>query len=189
MSLFQEMLRQQNNLTRRKVFVSYYHRDDQWYRNSLEARFGHLFISKSVQPGDIDTDVSTDYIKRLIQLNYISDSSVLIVLVGPKTKCRKHVDWELSAALSAKVGGTSGVAAILLPEVPLLPNGNFSYDSVPARFSDNNQTGYAQLYTWQWATASDANMRTVIETAFDSRITKRHLIDNCRIQMVRNTCE
>ncbi|MBN1234575.1 MAG: TIR domain-containing protein [Methanotrichaceae archaeon] len=30
----------------------------------------------------------------MIHLKYIEDSSVLVVLVGPKTYCRKHVDWE-----------------------------------------------------------------------------------------------
>lgn len=41
--------------TRRKVFISYYHKDDQYYRNRFEDLFGHLIMSKSVEPGDIDT--------------------------------------------------------------------------------------------------------------------------------------
>jgi hypothetical protein len=80
-----------NNI-RHKVFVSYHHKEDRYYRNRFEILFGHLFISKSVELGDIDTDVSTEYIKRLIQQNYIEDTSVLVVLVGPKTYCRKHID-------------------------------------------------------------------------------------------------
>ena len=51
---------------RHKTFVSYYHKADQAYRDAFEKVFGHLFIGKSVQPGDISTDVSADYIKRLI---------------------------------------------------------------------------------------------------------------------------
>lgn len=189
MSLMAEAIKQNKIPPRRKVFISYYHKDDQKYRDELEKRFGHLFISKSVQPGDIDTDVSTDYIKRLIQQEYISDSSVLLMLIGPKTKCRKHVDWELSAALSTKVGGSSGVAAILLPEITLLPNGKFDYETVPARFADNQKTGYASAYSWQWATESDENMRKIIETAFEAKGSKSALIDNSRLQMGRNTCE
>ena len=189
MSLLKELLKQQLKPTRRKVFISYYHKDDQFYRDDLEERFGHLFISKSVKPGDINTDVSTDYIKRLIQQDYLSDSSVLLVLISPKTKCRKHVDWEISAAINSKVGGNSGVAAILLPEFQFLPNGNFAYESVPARFADNHKSDYALAYPWSYATASDENMRSIIETAFDARISKREQIDNSRLQMVRNTCE
>lgn len=133
--------------------------------------------------------MSTDYIKRLIQQDYISDSSVLLVLVGPKTLCRKHVDWEISAALSSKVGGNSGVAAILLPELQLLPDDRFNYDTVPARFADNEKNGYALAYKWSYATASEANMRSIIETAFESRVSKKHMILNGRVQMGRNTCE
>ncbi|GIX40489.1 MAG: hypothetical protein KatS3mg129_0222 [Leptospiraceae bacterium] len=95
--------------TRHKVFINYYHKEDEYYRNRFEELFGHLFINRSVKPGDIDTDVSTEYIKRLIQEDYISDISVLVVLVGSKTYCRKHVDWEISAALMKKVGGYSGL--------------------------------------------------------------------------------
>lgn len=187
MGLIEELMKAQQPV-RRKVFISYYHKDDQKYRDALEKHFGRLFISKSVQPGDINTDVSTDYIKALIQQDYLSDSSVLLVLVGPKTLCRKHVDWELSAALSSKVGGNSGVAAILLPELRLLSDG-FDPDTVPARFADNQTSGYALAYKWSYATASEANMRSLIETAFEARVSKKHLISNSRLQMGRDTCE
>ncbi len=176
-------------VVRRKVFISYYHKDDQAYRDYLEKYFGDVFISKSVQPGDINTDISTDYIKQLIQQDYISDTSVLLVLVGPKTICRKHVDWEISAALSAKVGGYSGVAAILLPELKLLQNGNYDYETVPARFADNAKSGYALAYTWAHATQSKENMRNIIEAAFKAKSTSTNLIKNGRLQMSRNTCE
>lgn len=188
MGLLEEIMKGQPPV-RRKVFISYYHKADQKYRDALEKHFGHVFISKSVHPGDINTDVSTAYIKALIQQDYISDSSVLLVLVGPKTLCRKHVDWELSAALSAKVGGNSGVAAILLPELPLLSDGRFNWDTVPARFADNEKNGYALAYKWSFATASEANMRSIIETAFEARISKKHLIVNGRLQMGKDTCE
>ena len=53
--------------TKHKVFVSYYHKDDQYYRNEFERRFSHLFISKSVEPGDIDSDLSDESITTLIK--------------------------------------------------------------------------------------------------------------------------
>jgi hypothetical protein len=172
---------------RRKVFISYYHADDQKYKDYLEKKFGHLLISKSVNPGDINTDVSADYIKKLIQQNYISDASVLIVLISPKTKCRKHVDWELSAALNKKVGGYSGLAGIVLPTLPPLANGNYTNSSLPSRLVDNLNSKYASLWTWKYATASDANMSQVLETALNSRINLSDKIDNSRVQMGKNT--
>jgi hypothetical protein len=99
------------------VFISYYHKD-QNYKDYFDSLFGNLFINKSIKSGDIDTDISTEYIKRLIIENYITDSSVIVVLVGPKTYGRKHVDWEISAALNKKVGGYSGLLGICLPNHP-----------------------------------------------------------------------
>jgi len=80
-------------LLKRRVFISYYHQDE-IYRDLFEEQFGHLFYNHSVKFGDIDNDLSTDYIKRLIREDHISNASVVVVLVGPKTFCRKHIDWE-----------------------------------------------------------------------------------------------
>ncbi|WP_444550469.1 TIR domain-containing protein [Candidatus Magnetomonas plexicatena] len=94
-----------NEHVRRKVFISYYHKEDERYRELFEIQFGHLFINKSVPKDEISDDNSTNYIKRLIQTDYLKDTSVVVVLVGQNTYTRKHVDWEISAGLSNKVGG------------------------------------------------------------------------------------
>jgi hypothetical protein len=91
-----------------RVFVSFHH-DDQQYRDSFDQLFGEHFISLSVDIGDIDPDNEDEYTKRLIQQNHISPSSVMFVLYGANTHKRKHVDWEVSAALSSKVGDRKGI--------------------------------------------------------------------------------
>jgi MTH538 TIR-like domain (DUF1863) len=173
---------------RHKIFVSYYHYADQYYRDAFEKAFGHLFISKSVQPGDISTNLSTEYIKRLILEDYITDASVLVVLIGSKTLCRKHVDWEISAALNKKVGGYSGLIGILLPDVPLLPNGNYHLNSLPARLADNVQSGYASIYGWNDITSSEENVRAALQSAFEARVSLASKIDNSRAQLGRDLC-
>lgn len=174
---------------RHKVFVSYYHREDQYYRDRFEELFGHLFISKSVKPGDIASDLSDEYIKRLIQEGYISDSSVVLVLVGPKTYCRKHVDWEISAGLNKKVGGYSGLLDVLLPEFPLTPDGKYYYRDLPPRLADNVKTGYSEIYAWNWVCAEESRIKSAIQTAFDNRIAKADKIDNSRLQYTSDICE
>jgi len=171
-----------------KVFLCYYHKDDEYYRKKFEELFGDLFINKSVKPGDIDTDNSTDYIKRLIQEGYISDASVTIVLVGPKTYCRKHVDWEISATLNKKVGGYSGLMGIVLPEFPLTDN-KYNPDDMPPRLQDNIKTGYAKLYNWNWVCATASNIKSAVEKAFNDRIDSIDNIDNSRKQYEYNKCE
>ena len=175
--------------TRHKVFISYYHKEDEYYRNLFEELFGHLFINKSVKPGEIDTDLSDEYIKRLIQQGYITDASVVLVLVGPKTYCRKHVDWEISAGLMKKVGGHSGLLGILLPEFPLTSEGKYYYKDLPPRLADNVKTGYVKIYIWNWVCANEYRIKGAIEEAFKARVEKAHLIDNSRPQFKHNRCE
>lgn len=172
--------------TRHKVFISYYHEEDEYYRNRFEELFVHLFINKSVSSGDLDPDVSTEYIKRLIQQNYISDTSVVVVLAGPKTYCRKHVDWEISAALMKKAGGYSGLLGLCLPDHPDYGQSQFNSTIVPPRLVDNCKTKYAKFYDW---TEDESEIKKWIEDAFNARIERSDLIDNSRLQFKHNRCE
>ena len=65
--LFSWAFKLPKNITKRKTFVSYYHNDDQHFRERFENIFADLIVSKSVEEGDIDSDNSDDYIKQLIQ--------------------------------------------------------------------------------------------------------------------------
>ena len=172
--------------TRHKVFISYYHKGDEYYRNRFEELFGHLFINKSVEPGDIDTDDSAEYVKRLIQEDYITDASVLVVLVGSKTYCRKHVDWETSAALNEKVGGYSGVVGLLLPTYPSYEENKYNPNTIPPRLNDNIKSEYAKLYRW---TTDVDKIKRWVEEAFHARIVKADKIKNSRLQFDYNGCE
>lgn len=173
---------------RHKLFISYYHNDDQYYRDKFEKDFSHLFISKSVKPGDIKSDLSDEYIKRLIQENYITDSSIVLVLVGPKTRCRKHVDWEISAGLNKKLRGYSGLIGILLPSFNFTSDGGYYYHQIPDRLADNIKSGYSGIYTWDYIYQNYSNIRNAIHTAFNNRINAKDKIDNSRKQLDRNLC-
>lgn len=172
--------------TRHKNFISYYHQDDEPYRIAFEKAFSSIFINKSVRSGDIDPDNSSEYVKRLISEGYITDASVVTVLIGPNTRKRKHVDWEISAALNKKVGGYSGLIGILLPSVSLLPNGNYRYEDLPPRLETNAKSGYAPIYTWAVATQSASSISGAINDAFQRRTTKSNLIDNSLPLFVNN---
>lgn len=170
-------------LQKHKVFISYYHHDDEYYRNRFETLFGTTFINKSVAPGEIDSDNSADYIKRLIQTEHITDSSVIVVLVGRNTWGRKHVDWEISAALSMKAGGYSGLLGLRLPTHPDYGSATLDPTFVPPRLVDNLDSGYASIYEW---TEVISDMKSLIQDAFDARIDKKDLINNSSQQFQRN---
>lgn len=171
------------NNTKHKVFFSFYHRDDQGYKNFLDQRFGDRIINKSVMNGEYDSDNSDEYIKRLIREDKISDSSVIVVLVGPNTKRRKHIDWEIYAGLRDSANGNSGLIGVLLPTFPIGFLKENIYANCPGRLADNAKSGYADIYTWN---NFINNFDTIIQEAFDNRIYRRSKIDNSRTQMKRN---
>lgn len=169
-------------MERHKVFISYYHHDDQYYKNYIENNLSEYVINKSVKDGEINSDNSTEYIKRLIQRDYISSSSVIVVLVGKNTKTRKFVDWEIYAGLRSSMNGSAGLVGILLPGMDT--NNNYSYDILPDRLKDNVVSKYAKVYTWDYAIK---NYRNIIQTAFNDRINNSSFLNNSRQQMKNNT--
>lgn len=116
----------------------------------------------------------------------MSDTSVLIVLVGAATKCRKHIDWEISAALSKKVGGYSGFMALCIEGNPDYPSPHYSSLNIPKRLADNLTSGYAKYYDW---TTSKESISRWVEDAFNARLDRQELIDNSHLQMTEDECE
>ena len=100
-----------------KVFISYYHADDQEYKNRLVQALSSKAIDKSVSPGGIhDENLPLDEIRRRIRDDHIADATVTIVLIGPCTWQRKHVDWEISASLiDRRNNERCGLLGLLLP--------------------------------------------------------------------------
>ena len=109
-----------------KVFISYHHENDQFYKEELLElndqygfRYGQpLFIDKSVDTGDISERLSDETIREKIRDEYLKDSTVTILLVGTETKNRKHVDWELySSMYDGQVNRKSGILVVNLPSI------------------------------------------------------------------------
>ena len=174
--------------TKRKTFISYFHKDDEDYKDEFERLTSDLIVNKSVGDGDITRDNSDDYTKKLIQDGYLSDTTVLVVLVGAKTKCRKHVDWEISGALDLKVGDSyAGLFGILLPTHPDFNKPEYFYNNVPKRLAENIKTGYAEIINW---TSDKKLLQSAIERAYDRRKNESDKRVNKAIpQMQEDTCE
>lgn len=167
-------------MVRHKVFISYYHHDDEKYKIRFEKLFGDLFINKSVRSGDINSNNSDEYIKRIIRENNISDSSVVVVLIGPKTLCRKHIDWEIYAGLYKN----AGLVGLILPEHVNYGEKNYKIGTMPNRFEDNLISKYAKVWDW---TENRTQMSNIIDKVFVNR--NSNLKDNSRKQMQRNRCD
>ncbi len=174
-------------ITKRKTFVSYYHKTNQGHKDKFINLTSDLIVNKSVEDGDISTDVSDEYIKQLIQNGYLSDTTVLIVLLGQKTKCRKHIDWEISGALNLKVGDNyAGLLGLKLPSHPDYNTGKYTYSEQPQRLTDNLKSGYAVIRDY---TIDRRKLQEYIELAFQKRTSMAAERINSRTQMKKNTCQ
>ena len=157
-----------SQIPRHKVFVSYHHARDQKYADLLRGALAGDMVDKSVHERDIDDrNIKTATIRQKIRDDFIADATVTIVLVGPETYTRKHVDWEIGSSLrKTKKTPRCGLLAILLPNHPDYRKPR--RDSlIPPRLAANlkGQDPYAQIYNWP-ENNSLAHIRKWIHEAF-----------------------
>jgi len=142
-------------VTRHKVFVSYHHENDQEYRTQFEKLCSDVIVSRSVEIGDIDPNLNTEYVRQKIRDEYLRDSSVTIVLIGKQTWQRKFVDWELYSSLrNTQYNPRSGLIGIILPTYPRTDYQHYNHYTIPPRLSDNlekrddGDEPFASIYNW-----------------------------------------
>ena len=181
-----------------RVFVSYHHANDQWYKDELVkwAKVNDIFVDWCVNTGDISDDLTDEQIRIKIRDEYLKDSTVTIVLVGIETKNRKHIDWEIySSMYDGKVNKKSGIIVINLPEVncsyytaahlgekeTVFPeNTNWQtitereeyerrYPYMPARIIDNLLKTEAKISVIGWEKLTVDKLKYMIEKAFADR--------------------
>ncbi|WGY45070.1 TIR domain-containing protein [Vibrio sp. ABG19] len=127
----------------RRVFISYHHRNEGYLKEELLRinEQNNIFIDCSVNTGDIDENLDPQVIRQSIRRNYLSGSTVVLLLVGRETKYRKHVDWEVySSMYNGKNFGRSGVVVLHAPEC----ESNF----VTSPFAEIKETMYPNISSW-----------------------------------------
>ena len=197
MTTKQEMLRLQKvaesaaarkvDATRHKCFVSY-HVDDMSEVETFIDDFGSEFIARSVgvtvEDDFVDSD-DEDYIKRRIRDEYLTDSTVTIVLLGKCTWSRKFVDWEISSSLRNDTANKR--SGLLVYPLPSMNNSA----TLPERVKDNwvkdDVAGsYARYLSYP---TSASVVRSSIESCFNARTSKGDLFDNSRaLKKSNSTC-
>lgn len=116
------------NIPRHKVFISYYHKDDQQYKNHLinmkefnskTWQYQSIFDDYSVHENEIDDiGLNSEQIRCIIRDEYIKDATVLILLCGQNTRKRKHIDWEIHAAMyDSERNPQMGILVVNLPSI------------------------------------------------------------------------
>ena len=178
--------KEMSQTNRHKVFVSFHH-EDQAYKDLFVHMMGEDMVDKSVEDGDIDDlNIKTETLRQKIRDDFIADATVTIVLIGPCTWQRKHVDWEIGSSLrDTKLNSRCGLLGILLPNHPDFGTGKYHPHLIPPRLADNcgGDDPYACIYNWPGQQATD-RIREWIHKAFQRRYGTPP--DNSRDQFGRN---
>lgn len=166
--------------TSRNCFVSYHHGRDQKYISDLRKVIRNVSVADHSLKDDI-SNYSEQQIYNTIR-NRMRNCSVTIVLIGEVTGHRKWVDWEIWASLRKythpktpfKSFKPNGLLGIYLPS---------SSHSVPDRFQDNIDSGYAVCMKWD---NLDRDFESKVNYAYWKRSNLSLKINNSRTRMERN---
>ena len=173
---------------RHKVFISYHHGLDEEWKTRFIRMMGNRIIDKSICVGDIvDTNFPTADTLRQIREHYISEATVAVVLLGPRTWQRKFVDWEIGAALrDTTMNPRCGLLGILLPGHPDFENSTCNPNLIPPRLADNctGATQFATIIKWRGLRRAD-DIQAEIHKAFLRRRLQPDP-DNSRLPFGRN---
>ncbi|WP_155303641.1 TIR domain-containing protein [Desulfosarcina widdelii] len=162
---------------KRKVFISYHHKNDQSWYNHLSFVYSNdfdLFYDNSVER-KIDS-TNSEYLNRKIREEYIFGTSVTIVLCGSETWKRRWVDWEIHATLHHG----HGLLGIALPSCAKNYEGK---NIVPDRLYKNLVSGFANFMVWD---GNPDTLKANIEAAAQNS-SRKSLIDNNDIKMKRSS--
>lgn len=174
---------------KRKVFVSYCHRD-QAAAEQFVAQWSNVFTHRALglaYDENIINSNDTEYVMSRIRQDYLGDSSVTIVLIGTCTHSRKYVDWEIKASLRRGASLPNGLLAYILPTCGLAGLAGLGYPHVPNRLNLNLR-GPASYARYFFIPDREETMRQNIEDAFAARTTRAELIVNPQDRMERNIC-
>lgn len=164
-------------MNRHKVFLSHYNEDAEEVKKFVEYfdEEKEVFISKVVGD-DYDTTINSDdsdYIMKKIREDYLTDSTVTIVLIGKNTHKRKYVDWEIASTIRNDTNNKrSGLIGILLP------GRTKENTTIPPRLQDNVDCGYAEIRSYP--SYSPDTLRNWIEDAFQRKDDDDYTVDNSR---------
>jgi hypothetical protein len=160
-----------------RIFVSYQHATDQYYYDEFSRIFHDTY--ECVYDGSLDDHIDSDdhdYIRQRIRDEFITGTSCTVVLVGPTSHQRKHIDWEIKATLDKE----HGLIGVQLPNLPVQANNTVI---VPSRLHDNIKSGYALWLTWQQVIASTTHFKRYVTDAANR---PKHLIINPKDIKTRN---
>jgi hypothetical protein len=178
--------RGKSDTKRHTCFLSY-HIDDAEAVVDFLASFGSVIIPRVLGVTDEDLLVDNerpDYTMRRIREEYLTDSTVTIVIGGQCTWARKYVDWEIASSLRDDANNARSGLLVYAPK-------GEKTMKLPARVQDNwvsNNPVKSYVEHWMYP-VTENEVRGHVELAFQARTNKASLVDNTRtLRRANATC-
>lgn len=149
----------------RQIFLSHVS-DDKGYAVKFRTLLEPLGYS-AFTCFDIPSDQGPDIADKVESV--LTHCSLVVVLVGPKTRLSRWVDMEIDLGLSPRIGQpAAGLLGIILPEHEDFSKPYYEPESVPARLHDRVRWEYALLRKWT------DNTQAIREWLQDAEKRRRH---------------
>jgi hypothetical protein len=164
----------------RNCFVSYHHERDQKYISKLRRVISQMKVADYSLKDDIGHLTGNTIYKKVREK--MRNCSVTVVLIGERTGHRKWIDWEFWASLRSythpndpyKSFKPNGLLGIFLPT---------DSHSIPDRFQDNIDSGFAISMKWK---NLERDFESKVNWAYWSRTNIDYKIDNRRVRQESN---
>jgi hypothetical protein len=100
----------------KKVFISYVWKDSKKYIEKIKEILIKMKFIPITETIDLTTGYDDQGIRTIIRDKYMKDCNYVLVLVSKNSWKRKHIDWEISAALrDSKFNPRKAIVAIFMP--------------------------------------------------------------------------
>lgn len=164
----------------RNCFVSYHHERDQKYISKLRRVISQMKVADYSLKDDIGHLTDETIYKKVREK--MRSCSVTVVLIGERTGHRKWIDWEIWASLRGYTHPTdpyksfkpNGLLGIFLPT---------DSHSIPDRFQDNIDSGYAVNMKWE---NLERDFESKVNLAYWKRTNNDYKINNSRERQESN---
>lgn len=162
-----------------KVFVSYHHKDQTYIDAFIKNFTGNYEVFTDCSLDEAIESNDLHYVNRTIREEYITGTSVTIVVCGQDTWRRMCVDWEIYSTLY-KDHALLGVG---LPHVQPVQQDGQSIRFIPDRLYANIISGYAHWIEWP---QNALELSQAIGHAKQRSTNNKRLKDNRATKMTRN---
>jgi hypothetical protein len=140
----------------KKIFISYVRNDSKKYINEIKKKLTDMQFDPITEMVDLTKKYDDQGIRTIIRDKYMKDCDYVLVLLSKNSWKRKHIDWEISAALrDSKFNPRKAVVTVFMPSYGEIFIRNTS--KTPQRLIGNIKKGYIQTITYNQLLTTNSN--------------------------------